>query len=247
MRTGHASAIKGLSIAVIVIAALGIVGAIVSGVLLGFSSAIINELGPSAISSAHEYGYHHGLEYELDISDQQAASVVAMMMATIGGAVSIWVLICHAVILIAGIIGLRNCSDPTKLSQTFVWAIVGAVASLLGGGFITMILLIIVAVFANSDKKLYAGTGAAAAAVPTAAYAPAAQPAQAVPVAQPQPAAAPAQPAAQPAAQPVAQPMQPAQAAQPVQPVQPIQQPVQSAPAEQTQPGQTGQPGAPLQ
>lgn len=217
MQTGHANAIKGLSIAVIVIAALGIIGSVIGGVLMGFGSAVINEVGPSAISNAHDHGYHHGLEYEYGLSDQQAASLVAMLMATVGGALSAWVLICHAVVLVAGIIGLRNHGNLPKMGQVMGWAIGGAIASFVGGGFITMILLIVVAVFANSDKKLAAGTYAATAP----AYAAPAQPAQAAPAAQPAQAGASAQPAAQPA-----------------QPVQPTG----AAPAEQLD-----QPGTPLQ
>lgn len=204
MQTNHANAIKGLSIATIILAALGILGAVLTFAITSMMGSMLLEFGPDMVASGHASGSVHGMEYEYDMSDEQAVALISMLMSTVGGGISIWILICHVVILIAGIMGLRGYNNPEKLGSIFIWAIVGAVLSFLGGGIITMVLMIVVAVFANKDKKLSAGvagsvpTAAAPTAAPTATAAPVAQPAV-QPTAQPV-ASAPVQPAAQPGA-----------------------------------------------
>lgn len=185
MQTSHTSYIKGLSIAVIVFAALGIVGAFASFALTGIGTALISDYAPSAIDSAHDYGYHHGLEYQYGMDGQQAADLTATLLATVGTAFSIWALLCHGVMLLSGIIGLRYASNPAKLGLVFGWGVGGAVAALLSGSFISMVLLIILAVFAQKDRAEAATAGAPVGTAPAATAAPVA-----APVAAPAPAAA---------------------------------------------------------
>ncbi|MFR0869868.1 MAG: hypothetical protein ACLSGS_13090, partial [Adlercreutzia sp.] len=106
-------------------------------------------------------------------------------------------------ILIAGILGVRGAAKPDKLRGIMIWNIVAAVVSLLSCCWVSLVLCIIVAVFANKDRALYAAApapaapyGYAPAAAPVAPVAPQ-QPVQAAPV-------APQQPAAPAAAVPVA-------------------------------------------
>ncbi len=236
MQTNHANAIKGLSIATIILAALGILGAVLTFAITSMMGSMLLEFGPDMVASGHASGSVHGMEYEYDMSDEQAVALISMLMSTVGGGISIWILICHVVILIAGIMGLRGYNNPEKLGSIFIWAIVGAVLSFLGGGIITMVLMIVVAVFANKDKKLSAGVVGAVpvAAVPTAAPVAGSVPTTAAPTAAPTATAAPvAQPAVQPTAQPVA-----------AMPVQPAAQPGVTSASTTVPPTSNGQPMA---
>lgn len=95
--------------------------------------------------------------------DSEDAFLLSMLLMLVGGGVAIWALICCIVALIAGIFGIMHAANPPKLGFVMGWAIAGAVTSFLGAGLITMVLLIIVAVFAYADKRAYrCGTTAAA-------------------------------------------------------------------------------------
>ncbi len=150
MKNAHAGAIKGLSIATIVLSALGILGAILVMVFSGVLGAVMLDNGVA---------YH--FEYNVDGSitgggtalDPDEAFFVSMLMMLIGGGLGIWVLVCCIVGLIAGIFGTMHAANPAKLGFVMGWAIAGAILSFLGGNIITVVLLVIVAVFANSDKR----------------------------------------------------------------------------------------------
>ncbi len=149
MQNAHAGSIKGLSIAVIVLSALGIIGAILVMVFSGVISAIILDSGPELMNDM-QYEYGSSMHYSFDSDD---AFFVSAIMMLIGGGLSIWVLICCAAGLIAGIFGTLHAGNPAKLGFVMGWAIAGAILSFLGGNIITTVLLVIVAVFANSDKR----------------------------------------------------------------------------------------------
>ena len=51
---------------------------------------------------------------------------------------------------------MRGSNRPEKLKGVMVWNIVGAVASFFAGGLVTLVLCIVVAVFANKDKQALA-------------------------------------------------------------------------------------------
>ena len=153
MKNAHAGAIKGLSIATIVLSALGILGAILVMVFSGVLGAVMLDSGVP---------YYH-FEYNGDGSitgggsslDPDEAFFISMLMMLIGGGLGIWILVCCIVGLIAGIFGTMHAANPPKLGLVMGWAIAGAILSFLGGSFITVVLLIIVAVFANSDRRAY--------------------------------------------------------------------------------------------
>lgn len=151
MYTNHAKAIKGLSIANIVLGVLGILGSLGGCAALGSSAAIV-------ASSGYDYiplddGYYM----------DTAAATGLMGVLTFFMVVAC---IASVLILVAGIMGVRNADKPEKLKGVMAWNIVGAIAGLLGS-WISLVLCIIVAVFANKDKNAYA-TGAYGA--PTAPY-----------------------------------------------------------------------------
>lgn len=194
MNTNHAKAIKGMSIANIVLAALGVLGTLIVWAGLGAGGAAIS-------GSGYDYFYTDD-GYYITTSDMTA--LLGML-----GVVVFLVLVCAVLILIAGILGVRGANKPEKLRGIMIWNIVAAVVSLISGCWVSLVLCIIVAVFANKDRALYAAAPAPAAPygyAPVAGQAPVVpqQPVQASPVAPQQPAqpaaVAPQQPAATPAA-----------------------------------------------
>ena len=187
MNTNHAKAIKGMSIANIVLAALGIFGMLIAWAGLGVGGAAIS-------GSGYDYFYtEDGLYFTTD----DVSALLGML-----GFLVFLVIVCAVLILVAGILGVRGAAKPEKLRGIMIWNIVAAVVSLLSCCWVSLVLCIIVAVFANKDRALYAAPAPAA----PYGYAPAAAPV--APVAPQQPvqpaAAAPQQPAAPAAAVPVA-------------------------------------------
>lgn len=151
--------VRGLSIAVIVLSSIALVGCAFSLLALAFGGWVLND--PSFFNSAY-IEYHNDPEFmnALDSSGFTADDAIGLTMLGLGilGFGAGWVLLCSLLSLIAGIIGVRNHAKTEKLGSAFVWAIVGAVASLLSGRFITMILLIISAVYLNKIKNAPTGS-----------------------------------------------------------------------------------------
>lgn len=154
MKNAHAGAIKGMSIAVIVLAALGIIGAVLIMVFSGLLSAVVLDGGPD-IAYHFELAENGAIVGGGSSIDPEDAFIVSMLMMLVGGGLSIWVLVCCVVTLIAGIFGVLHAANPAKLGLVMGWAIAGAILSFLGGSIVTVVLLIIVAVFANSDRRAY--------------------------------------------------------------------------------------------
>ena len=125
MKNEHAGAIKGLSIAVVVLSAIGIIGAILIMVFSGLLSAVLLENGP-------EIAYHLEFNDNGTITgggtafDGEDAFFLSMLMMLVGGGVAIWALICCIVALIAGIFGIMHAANPPKLGFVMGWAIAGA-------------------------------------------------------------------------------------------------------------------------
>lgn len=151
MKNAHASSIKGLSIAVIILSALGILTAVLIMLFSGVLSAIIMNDGPGLMNDMR-YEYDGSSMYFNDIDSDDVFFVSAIMML-FGGGLSIWLLICCVGGLVAGILGVMHAANPPKLGLVMGWAIAGTILSFLGGNVIAAVLLIIVAVFANSDKR----------------------------------------------------------------------------------------------
>ncbi len=139
MNTTHAKAIKGMSIANIVLAALGIFGCLIACAGLGVG-------GYAVTGSGYDYVY-------TDDGIVVTTGDVAGILGFLGIFVFLGV-ICFIFVLVAGIMGVRGSNKPEK--SVMVWNIVGAVASFFAGGLVTLVLCIVVAVFANKDKQALA-------------------------------------------------------------------------------------------
>ena len=172
MQTTHAKAIKYLGIATVVLAGLTLLGCLIGMVGISALGAYAQSGYPGA-----GYGYgHHGM------MSSSYADVAGIVVAIgVANALLFWKLACAVVALIAGIMALR-LKEPTAhgLRTVFIWALVAAICSLLAGSFFTMALLIIIAVFAEMDRKaLEGGTPVQPTAAPAAATAAPANPAYA--------------------------------------------------------------------
>lgn len=160
MQQNHAKAIKGMSIAVIVLSAITLVGCVVLGIMLIVGGGMVAAYGPEYLDSYYSSGYGSSYEYASNASDAMA---LMALVSVVGGAFLFWAILVSVISLIAGIVGVRNCQNPAKLGSVFGWNIAGAVAAFLCGSIVVTVLCIIVAVFANKDRAL-AATGYYAAA-----------------------------------------------------------------------------------
>lgn len=262
MQTKHAGTIRGLGIAVVVLSAAALALCLLCAVLLGltgtfFDSSLLDmttaEMARSGVfDELYDYGYSYG---GYGVSSAEVDSILGFLLV-VGGILLGWESITCVLTLIAGILAMKHAAKTEKLDKLFVWGIVGAVAAFLGGRLITMALLIVVAVFSNSDRNAaqtaqwqaqgFAGanaagcaeTGAGANASSGAAQAqqPGAQVYTQVPQSEPKTYPQPSQAYQQAYGQPM-------QAAQPVQPVQPAESAQPSAPTQDGNPDNPGNPG----
>lgn len=205
--------VKGLSIAAIVISALAIVFSLVMVFTASATLAYVNET-VAQYSSSYYYNYYYVDPDELAAMSFAATAMVALaVFAVISGGFQLFVSI---------FIFLKH-KDTTKLKTLFVLAIIAAVASLVVGGIVNIVLFVLMAVFIYKMRKAIApapaaiNVAAAPAQTPVAAAAPAA--AAAAPVAATPAPAAPA-PAPAPAPTPVAATPAPATAT-PIPPAPP--------------------------
>lgn len=159
MQNNHASVIKGLNIAVIVLAVIVILACLAGFAIVGIGASTVNEYGYRVFDEA--LASHHELEREMAASGvimtnsfTSADIVDSVVFGLALGAIGIaWEFIGAVVALVAGIMGVRGASKREKLGGVSVWGIVGAVVALLGGRIVTCVLLVISAVFANIDKR----------------------------------------------------------------------------------------------
>ncbi len=153
--------VRGLSIAIVVLAALGILGIIAGFALIAIFGVAVND--PTVIAeiqnelngTAYSSGNYFDDDY-IYLGGMDSGSILAMLNATVGISAFLLVLglLCVVVQLIAGVIGIKSCADPTKFSKLFGWTIAGIVVSVLTCSVITLVLFIIVAVYVNKMKKL---------------------------------------------------------------------------------------------
>lgn len=155
MQTTHDKAIKYLGIATIVLAGLTLLGCLIGMVGVGALSAYTQSAYPGA-----EYGYGYGYGHHGMMASGSYSDVAGLALATgIANALMFWKLACAVVALIAGIMAVRlKAPSAHSLRTVFIWAVVAAICSLLSGSFITMTLLIIIAVFAEMDRRALDGS-----------------------------------------------------------------------------------------
>lgn len=157
--------VRGVSIAAIVLSALGIMGGLVIALFMGIAStslndpavvnALISELESSSTSSAFD-GSSPYSSYDYSGMTQDDAMAVATASIFLMVGLSLGYVLCKVVCLVAGIIALRNCNNPAKLGGAFGWSIAAAIVSFLVGGMISMVLFIVSAVFISRVRRAYA-------------------------------------------------------------------------------------------
>ena len=177
--------VKGLSIAAIVISALAIIFSLVMVFIASATLTYVNETveqysSLSSYYSSYYYGY-------VDPDELAAMSFAATAMV----ALAVFAVISGGFQLFVSIFIFLKHKDTTKLKTLFVLAIIAAVASLVVGGIVNIVLFVLMAVFIYKMRKAIVPAPAvmnvAAASTPTpvaaAAPAPAPAPAAAAPAA----------------------------------------------------------------
>lgn len=236
MQNDHSKAISGLSIAVIIIAALSLACCIIGWIFITMGGNLFNQVGPDYIEEymrdeGYSYnGYHHG--YGSPSTSDITSLINLAIMA--GGAALIWEAAMCALSLVAGVMGMKYARNREKLGIVFGWSLAAAIGSLLSGRIVTMVLQIIVTVFAYKDKNTPAWQQAYGQPVQQP-YGQPAQQAYSQPVQQPY-----GQPVQQPYGQPVSAPVQ-----QPAAPAQSAPLGTQQPPADSAGPIQTDSPSNP--
>lgn len=149
MQDSNARTLRGVSIAVIILAVLAIVIFLLGTVAVAMFGAIASDpswYGNGISLDDYDHGYYDSL------SPEATAGIVA---ASLGIAVAalVWCILCSVVTLIAGVLGVRNHDKPEKQGGVFGWSIAGAIAAFLSGRIITVILLVIAAVYSNKLRN----------------------------------------------------------------------------------------------
>lgn len=161
MPNSDARVVRGLNIAVLILSIISLVLCAFMFAIFGIAGVAAND--PTTVSNISEsldasieadgnaevtdLMDHYGLT-----TNDVAVGGIAVVLASLG-IFSVWAFICTIVPFIASILALRNYNKPEKLGGAFGWAIAGAVFSLLCGALITLVLLIISAVFINRVKN----------------------------------------------------------------------------------------------
>ncbi len=146
-------AVKGLNIAIIVLAALSLVGSIFVAFSVGVVGIAFSD--PSVQSSLYDelyYDYYYGDLYDSGLTpDDMIALLIGLGSA--GVVFSLLTLGTSIFTLITGIFGVRNAGNADKLGSTFIMTIISIVLNVLCFSLIMLILLIISAVFINKVRK----------------------------------------------------------------------------------------------
>ena len=146
-------AVKGLNIAIIVLAALSLVGSIFVAFSVGVVGIAFSD--PSVQSSLYDelyYDYYYGDLYDSGLTpDDMIALLIGL--GSVGVVFSLLTLGTSIFTLITVIFGVRNAGNADKLGSTFIMTIISIVLNVLCFSLIMLILLIISAVFINKVRK----------------------------------------------------------------------------------------------
>lgn len=154
MESTHASTIRGLNIAAVVISALvatllgfllaafAMGGVVLDNPVLRDEAALELEISPEDAEV---------LEY-LGISADDPMGIARLVLDVAGEYLSAMA-ICHVITLVIGIVGIRLSKNPAKLGTLFFWTIVGIIVALIGCNIVNVVLLIISAVLIHKDRK----------------------------------------------------------------------------------------------
>ena len=137
MQSQDARTVRGLSIATVILAALGLLLWGANIIMLIFTgAALTNPLFADWVDSNGPYyssnGYYSDYSSAVPFVGLSMGAVVLFLMPGIAFSV---------VTLIAGIKGMQNYDKPETYGNCFGWAIAGAITSFLSGGIIATILL----------------------------------------------------------------------------------------------------------
>lgn len=173
MQKNHAKAIKGLSIASLVISAVLVVVSLIGAIFMGVAAANADQIAAGMGDYnysyydrdyddiyGHHFEYGHGYDdfYDDYYDDYYGGYSDPQFVAVVFGALvfaCILAMIMNAATLLGSIIILRNWNKPQNYGKVFGWSIAGAIVGFFGSGIILTVLFVIIAVFSNSDKKLY--------------------------------------------------------------------------------------------
>lgn len=150
MPNSDAKVVRGLSIAVLILCILAVAGSLLVMIFLGIGGVALSD--PSVASSA-AIEIDNGSGISADSLSGDEVVVLAMLSLGVLGMFMGWLIICSIVPLVAAILGMRNYNNVDKLGGAFGWAIAGAVFSFLCGNLITMVLLIVSAVYINKLRR----------------------------------------------------------------------------------------------
>lgn len=146
-------AVKGLNIAIIVLAALSLVGSIFVAFSVGVVGIAFSD--PSVQSSLYDelyYDYYYGDLYDSGLTpDDMIALLIGL--GSVRVVFSLLTLGTSIFTLITGIFGVRNAGNADKLGSTFIMTIISIVLNVLCFSLIMLILLIISAVFIDKVRK----------------------------------------------------------------------------------------------
>lgn len=155
MYSSDARVVRGVSIAVIILSSLTLAGCIVLMIVLGIGGAMLGN--PEFVSQMPVVHSGAGYTGTLDqyASSQDLAALGALGTLSIGIAIAVTVgfMLCAAVSLIAGIMGLRQSGQSGKPGSAFGWAVAGAIAAFVTARWITAVLLAVMAVYLNRMKN----------------------------------------------------------------------------------------------
>lgn len=141
--------LKGLNIAIVVLASLGILVSILMATL--FSAGSVWVLDPN-VSTMIEQQINAYPEFREEVIGFDTVAVASNAMGMAGGLFGV-VMIAKIIALIAGILGIRNADRPDHLGVTFALAIIAAIVNFIFGGIIEAILLVISAVYIARVRK----------------------------------------------------------------------------------------------
>ena len=145
MQDSNARTVRGIGIAVVILSALALIVFGLGAIAVGALGAFVSD--PSLYGDGISInGYDHG--YYDSLSAEEAAGLMSGSMLLVTW-LFVWGALCAAVSLVAGILGIRVPTHPDKSGSAFGWSIAGAIVAVLSGRFVTAVLLVIAAVYAN--------------------------------------------------------------------------------------------------
>lgn len=168
MNKTHTKVIKGLSIASIAVSAFLAACCGILQILFGLVTSMAQDYAGSSVYNNGGYGlsHHNSFGYGdiyspygsyggyYDISDADALEMLTALSGPMNALIVIG-FIMLAFCVAAGIVCLRNSSDPNRLGVIFGWSLAAAIVGFLCSGLILAVLNVLICVFAYQDKKLY--------------------------------------------------------------------------------------------